>query len=228
MKTVIVSCRTIEDEVMAAHAKAGVDYPVEWLESGLHNQPPILLARLQETLDALDCERVLLAMGFCGNSYKGLKLGGYELIVPRVDDCISLLLGGVDRRMEVSRELAAYFFTEGWMRGERNIWEEYKYTVEQYGEEMAETVMEMMYSHYRTLALLDTGVGDVDALCEKVEPLAEALHLERKKVSATLDYFTDLFLGPWDDPTRFVRFAPGSTVQESDLTLPGGLKASLQ
>ncbi len=228
MKTVIVSCRTIEDEVTAAIREAGVDYPVYWLESGLHNQPPILLRTLQELLDGLDTERVLLAMGFCGNAIKGLQLGAYELIVPRSDDCISLLLGGVNRRVEVSRELAAYFFTEGWLRGERNIWEEYKFTVETYGEEMAETVMEMMYSHYRTLALLDSGVGDIEALYETVEPLADALHLERKKIPATLSYLTDLFLGPWDDSERFVRFAPHSTVEEGQLTLPGGVKASLQ
>lgn len=228
MKTVIISCRTIEDEVNAAIRLTGVDYPVLWLESGLHNTPALLLERLQELVDSVDAERVLLAMGFCGNSYKGLKLGGFEMIVPRADDCISLLLGGVDKRMAVSRELAAYFFTEGWMRGERNIWEEYKFTVEQYGEEMAETVMEMMYSHYRTIALLDTGVGDMDALAEKVRPLSEALHLEQKRISATLDYFTQLFLGPWDDTERFVRFAPHTTVEESALTLPGGAKASAQ
>lgn len=227
MKTVIVSCRTVEDEVNAAIKQSGVDYPVEWLESGLHNQPNILLERLQELLDSLEAERVLLAMGFCGNSLKGLKLGAYELIVPRVDDCISLLLGGVDRRIAVTREYAAYFFTEGWMRGERNIWEEYKYTVEQYGEEMAETVMEMMYSHYRTLALLDTGAGDVEKLSEQVKPLAEALHLERKTIPATLDYCTRLFLGPWDEES-FVRFAPFTVVEERQLTLPGGVKASLQ
>lgn len=228
MKTAIVSCRTIEDEVNAAIARSGVDYPVAWLESGLHNQPHILLERLQALLEGLDAQRVLLAMGFCGNAIKGLKLGDYELIVPRTDDCISLLLGGVSRRVEVSRALAAYFFTEGWMRGERNIWEEYKFTVETYGEEMAESVMEMMYSHYRTLALLDCGVGDMDKLYHQVEPLANALHLERKTIPATLDFLTNLFLGPWDDRERFVRFAPHSTVEEAQLTLPGGVKAALQ
>ena len=47
MKTAVISCRTVEDEVTAAAARAGVDYPVTWLESGLHNTPNILRERLQ-------------------------------------------------------------------------------------------------------------------------------------------------------------------------------------
>ena len=218
MKTAVISCRTVEDEVTAAAARAGVDYPVTWLESGLHNTPNILRERLQEALDGLDAERVLLAMGYCGNAISGVRAGEHELIVPRVDDCISLLLGSVERRVEVSKELSAYFFTEGWMRGERNIWNEYLYTVEKYGEDMADTIMEMMYSHYKTLALLDCGVGDLDALSEQVRPLAEALGLERKRVGATLSYIEQLFTGPWDDE-RFLVVSEGGVIGEKDLRL---------
>ena len=75
MKTAVISCRTVEDEVTAAAARAGVDYPVAWLESGLHNTPNILRERFQETLDGLDAERVLLAMGYCGNAISGVRAG---------------------------------------------------------------------------------------------------------------------------------------------------------
>ena len=227
MKTAVISCRTVEDEVNAAAKRVGLDAPIVWLESGLHNTPKILCERLQEELDKLSADRVLLAMGFCGNSLAGLVTGDYELIIPRVDDCISLLLGGVERRVEVSRELAAYFFTEGWMRGERNIWNEYLYTVEKYGEDMADTIMEMMYSHYRTLAMLECGIGDLDALSEQIRPLAEALGLERTRVPATLGFIEQLFTGPWDEE-QFLIVPPHTAIDGLMLRLPHGIEASVQ
>lgn len=227
MKTAVISCRTVEDEVNAAAGRVGLEAPIVWLESGLHNTPRILCTRLQEELDKLSVDRVLLAMGFCGNALAGLVTGDYEMIIPRVDDCISLLLGGVERRVEVSRELAAYFFTEGWMRGERNIWNEYLYTVEKYGEDMADTIMEMMYSHYRTLAMLDCGIGDLDALSEQIRPLAEALGLERTRVPATLGFIEQLFTGPWDEE-KFLIVPPHTAIDDMLLRLPHGLEASLQ
>lgn len=217
MKTVIVTCRTLEDELHAALLKSGRDYPVIWLESGLHNTPQKLTARLQEELDKIEADRVLLAMGFCGNAVAGIH-GNFEIILPRVDDCISLLLGSVERRMEIAREHAAYFFTEGWMRGERNIIVEYEHTLEKYGEEMTETIMEMMYAHYRTLAILNCGVGNVPSLLERTKEIADILHLEQKELPATLDYLEELFTGPWSDE-KYIKLVPGQVLDSALLRL---------
>ena len=203
MKTVILSCRTLEDEVLAALKESGKDYEVVWLESGLHNIPKRLTSRIQEELDRIEADRVLIAMGFCGNAMAGIH-GDFEIILPRVDDCISLLLGSVERRMEISRELAAYFFTEGWVRGERNMIVEYEHTLSKYGPETTESVMEMMYSHYRTLAILDSGVGNTVSLLERTKEISEILHLEQKVVPGTLDYLTELFTGPWNSEKYIV------------------------
>ena len=102
MTTAVIACKTMEDELNWAMERTGSDYPVFWLEQGLHNVPKKLLDAVQTALDAAGTERVLLAMGFCGNALVGLRVPAVELIVPRVDDCISLLLGSVKRRL-VSR-----------------------------------------------------------------------------------------------------------------------------
>ena len=217
MKTVILSCRTLEDELRASMEKSGKDYPVVWLESGLHNVPKKLTGRIQEELDKIEADRVLLAMGFCGNAMAGIH-GNFEMILPRVDDCISLLLGSVERRMEIAREYAAYFFTEGWMRGERNIIVEYEHTLNKYGPEITESVMEMMYSHYRTLAILNCGVGDVPSLMEQTKEIAERLHLEQRELPATLDYLVELFTGPWSEE-RFITLPAGQVLDSSLLRL---------
>ena len=219
MNTAIIACKTIEDELRWAMERTGCDYPVFWLEQGLHNVPQMLLDAVQRAQDAAGAERVLLAMGFCGNALRGLRVTAAELIVPRVDDCISLLLGSVKRRLEVSREHAAYFFTEGWLRGERNIWVEHQHMLETYGEELTEELEKSMFGHYRTLGLLDCGIKPVEPLIEGTKMIAEGLHLTQQVIPASARYLEELLTGPWP-ADRFLTVRAGTTVGDEDMTLP--------
>ena len=218
MKTAVIACKTIEDELRFAMDKTCTTYPIVWLEQGLHNVPEMLKSALQTALDEVGAERVLLAMGFCGNAICGVSVPVKELIIPRVDDCISLLLGSVKRRLEVSREHAAYFFTEGWLRGERNIWVEHQHMLELYGEELTEELEKDMFGHYQTLGLLDCGIKPVEPLVESTKMIAEGLHLTQRVIPATTQYLSDLLTGPWP-PERFLTMR-GGTIGEEDLTLP--------
>ena len=214
--TAVICCRTLEEELRMAMKETKVDYPVIWLESGLHNTPDKLHRRLEEEIGKLAPGRVLMAMGFCGNSMAGLGAGESELILPRADDCISLLMGSVARRVAVSQEYSAYFLTEGWMRGERNLWVEYQHSVEKYGEEEAKEIAEMMYAHYRTLALLDTGASSIDSLLESTKEIAETLDLSQQVVPATLSWIKQLLTGPWDSD-RFIIVPPGGVISVEEM-----------
>lgn len=218
MKTVIAACKTLEDELNFAIHKTGITYPVEWIESGLHNTPKKLNARISELLCRINAERVLLVMGFCGNSIQGIKAGNFELIVPRVDDCISLLIGSLKKRSDVSREYAAYFLTDGWMRGERNLWVEYQYAVHKYGEDEAKNIAELMYGHYRTLGILDVGVNPINPLIESTKIIADTLNLEQKVIPASVSYIEQLLTGPWPED-KFIVKAPEEEITDIDLTI---------
>jgi len=216
METVLVACKTLEDELSAAKQATGTNYETVWIESGLHDVPNKLTARLIEVLGCISADRVLLAMGFCGNSVQGIRAGSYELIIPRVDDCISLLLGSIEARAKVSDEYAAYFLTEGWMRGERNLWVEYQYTFDKYGEEKALHIAEMMFGHYRTLGLLDTGIAPIEPLVESTRIIAETLKLEQKIIPASVGYLELLLTGPWP-ADKFLVKSPGEEITLKDL-----------
>lgn len=218
MKTAVIACKTIEDELNHAMSLTGCEYPVVWLESGLHNVPEQLRVAVQKNLNELDADRVLLAMGFCGNAVAGLCAAGKEVICPRVDDCISLLLGSVKRRLAISKEYAAYFFTEGWLRGERNIWVEHQYMLENYGEEITEEMEKSIFGHYRTLGLLDCGEKPVEQLVENTKMIAEGLHLTQQVIPASVDYLKDLLTGPWPED-RFLTVRGAETVTAEQLTL---------
>ena len=219
MKTTIVACKTIEDELRFAMERTGTGYPIVWLEQGLHNVPAELKSAVQTALDGIGAGRVLLAMGFCGNAIRGVRISVEELVIPRVDDCISLLLGSVARRLEVSREYSAYFFTEGWLRGERNIWVEHQHMLEEYGEELTEELEKSMFGHYRTLGLLDCGIKPVEPLVEGTKMIADGLHLQQQVIPATTRYLADLLTGPWT-PERFVTLRRGAEIGDEDMLLP--------
>ncbi len=219
MNTAVIACKTMEDELNYAMERTGSSYPVFWLEQGLHNVPQQLCSAVQAALDSADAGRVLLAMGFCGNSLRGLRVPAVELIIPRVDDCISLLLGSVKRRLEISREYSAYFFTEGWLRGERNIWVEHQHMLETYGEELTEELEKSMFGHYRTLGLLDCGIKPVEPLVEGTKMIAEGLHLTQQVIPASARYLEDLLTGPWP-AERFLTVRGETTITDDDMLLP--------
>ena len=221
MDTVIFACKTLENELRCAMAECECDYDVKWLESGLHNVTKKLTSALQDLIDSSQSySRALLALGYCGNSLVGLRSGNLTLTVPRVDDCISLLLGSYKNRLALTKNDYSYFITEGWLRGERNIWREYEYAIKKFGEDTGREIYDAMFGHYKTLAMLDTNCYDFSAAETDGKRIAAALGLEYKVIPATIVYIKRLLDGPWDD-ISFLTVPPYSTVGIADLTLDG-------
>jgi len=219
MKTAIFACNTIRDEVLLAeqHVKSG--HEIFWLESNLHNFPDKLRAGMQAQLDILDgYDRVLMAFGFCGNSVLGLKTRSFELVLPRVDDCITLMIGSLDKRAELANGLHSIYLTKGWLDHESNIWREYEYTVKKYGEEAAKYVIDVMYGNYDTLSIVDTGAYDIGTIFEQAKRIADKFVLQEKVIEGTTSFIEQLLTGPWDFP-RFLIIPPFCTVEAADMIL---------
>jgi hypothetical protein len=215
MRTVVLACNTIRDELEKAAREVGCPHPFRWVESGLHLVPDALRVRLQEELDRLsDVDRVLLAFGFCGNSVVGLAARDHELIIPRVDDCITLLLGSRERREECSADGGVYFLTRGWLEGEFNLWREYEAVRERHGPERTERIYRRMLAHYRYLGLIDTGAYDAEALLPEVRRIAEKLELETRMFEGCTSYLERFFTGPWDEEA-FIVVPPATTIELS-------------
>ena len=194
-------------------------FDVKWVESGLHNVPKKLRVALQDVLDSLSgYSRVLMAMGFCGNSLAGLQTGDMTMIVPRVDDCISLLLGSYAKRTSITTGHGMYFMTEGWLRGERTIWHEYQYTLEKYGKETCDEIFETLLGNYKSLTMLDTGCYDLFSIRGEAEEIARTLKLDYMVIPATIEYLKRLLTGPWDKDF-FLTIPPRSVITESDLIM---------
>lgn len=222
MKELIVACSTVKRELEYVLEKENKSFEIIWVESGLHNTPSLLSARISQIFREIDekgyHDRILMCFGTCGNYLNGIVNGNFETVVPRVDDCISLLLGSVKRRQEISREEGTYFLTKGWIEGERNIWVEYRYSVEKYGQEEADELFDMMMSGYGRIGLLDTEAYNIDELVSECAHIASDLKLNLEKIKAGLDYIKKLINGPYDKK-EFIIIEKNQTINLYDLEL---------
>lgn len=211
MKTILIACETIEDEIKNSLERLKLDYPVVWLEGGLHNSPDRLRSRLQKTLDEADgqCDRVIFTLGYCGGGVSELTTGGYSTVLPLADDCLSLLLGSLPARKAAS-DPVTYFLTEGWMRHENNVITSYEQMVEKYGQSRADRVNKMMMKHYKRFGLVDTGVYDLEAASAKVGLLAGLLEMSVERLPGENGWLDTLLTGSHDDQTKFLVLPPHS------------------
>jgi hypothetical protein len=105
---------------------------------------------------------------------------------------------------------ATYFLTEGWLKGDRNIWNEYQYCLKKYGPQRTKRVFSAMLAHYQDLALVNTGCESPD-IENQMQEIARSLALNYRRIPGTLDYLLQLLQDNWDD-ARFLVVSPNRTV----------------
>jgi hypothetical protein len=138
---------------------------IQFLDYGLHRAPARLNQTLQAAIDAVESPgTIVLGYGWCGNGIGGLRSGRHTLIVPRVDDCIALLLGS--RRAyhhKMEQMPGTYFLTKGWLEAGSHPLSEYHEYAAQYGPEEAAWIMDQQYRNYQRLALIVHSRKDLEA-----------------------------------------------------------------
>jgi hypothetical protein len=217
VESLILACNTIRGELEKAAIETNCPYEFVWVESGLHLVLESLRRRLQEELDRISgVSRVLLAFGFCGNAVVGLKTGDYQLVLPKVDDCITLLLGSKESRERCNRQGGVYFLTKGWLEGEANIWKEYQAVLARFGLERTERIYQKMLAHYKFLGLIDTGAYDLAGLIPQAREISSTLKLELIVLDGTDRYLKRFLSGPWNDDD-FIIIPPFTTVDLAHL-----------
>ncbi len=218
MENVLITCETVRREIEKALSETDCAYRVIWLEAGLHSSPERLRTRLQLELDQLqDTGRVVFAMGYCGNAMLGLRSRDFHMVLPRVDDCITLVLGSLERRKSISREMGTYFITKGWLEQKDNIWADYQAMIEKYGEEESEIIYEELLKHYKRLLVIDTECFDIEEFCAEAAKIAEGLHLKIELQKGNLNTLKNLLSGPWENSKDFLCIAPNQEIVLADL-----------
>ena len=113
MSTVILACSSLAKEIALAKSKLNVDYPVVYLDRKYHVNPLEMREKIIESLKNMDSsvDTVLVAMGYCGGSWENI-LTDKKIVLPRVDDCITLLLHTDETPNFNLKEIGHFYFRE--------------------------------------------------------------------------------------------------------------------
>ena len=210
----LIACPAVIGE-LADGAADGVDCGS--LEAQLHLSPE----RLREALRAVvaDADKpgatIVLGYGLCSNAVLGLKTEHATLVVPRVDDCIAMMLGSNEAfaaQSEIAR--GTYYVSKAYLDECDTIFSEHEKLVEKRGVERAEQMMRLLLEHYTRVVLIDTGRHDLDPYRARIAEFAERFDLAVEDVPGTTRIVDALVEGGWGDD--FVVAPPGHELTLAD------------
>lgn len=200
MSTVILACSSLKEYVQAAQETQGTSYPVVYADKKYHAEPGRMKQVLEETIRALPKEvnLVLVAMGFCGGAWDSMRVDR-KVVIPRVDDCISMMLHTDDACHPNLKETGHLYMIEK---------DPHEFSVEKmFGDISREypgwnkdTLFHLWFDHYRYLDIVDTGYTDcyTEQYVEEAQKNADLLHAALDYVNGSNRILEKLIAGNWD------------------------------
>ena len=223
LPVVILACQVMESMV-ADLLPEDLATEVTYFDYGLHRLPDKMTWTLQEAIDSIEQPSlVVLGYGLCGNGLNGIKAGPHTLLIPRVDDCISLLLGSHQAYMrEFEAVPGTYYLSKGWLESGSHPLKEFEEYVVKYGPEDAAWVMDQQYQHYERLAMVAHNQEDLDKY--RAEAQVVAAYCER------WGYRYEEILGSDAYVRRLIEVAAALDQADGDFVVvpPGGVINQMQ
>ena len=230
----MISCEVMQREISMCVAKSNNIIDTEFVTQAYHDLPSTEMSKkLQMHIDSVNSSRydaILLGFALCNNGIVGLTARGIPLVIPKAHDCISLLMGSRGKYDEYfESHPGTYFFSGGWIERdsdnlqtvENSVMSKlgldltYQQYVDKYGKEETEYIMEALggglKNHYSTIALIDTGTGNIESYREFAKSEAERRDLTFMEIQGGLNFLMKLTEGDWDEK-EFLVLAPGESV----------------
>lgn len=216
MSIVVLSCSSLKDYVEAAQETCHTDYPVIYLDKKYHIEPAVMKEKILEAEKELpeETDTVLVAMGFCGGSWDQVTFSK-KTVIPRVDDCISLLLQKTDDYIPNLKETGHMymveknpddFVTKQMLDGMDTHYEGFT----------AEDLFHLYFDNYHFLDIVDTGFTDCysEEYATKAQEHADLMHAALGYVEGSNLLLEKLISGRWDQ--QFLVAEPGHLIRHSD------------
>jgi len=226
MKNIAIICDVMKAEVERLKNSNKINnLDIIYLEQHLHDTPDKMRIKLQEAIDSVDdnYDKIILGYGLCSNGVVGLKSDKHDIIIPKVDDCISLFLGSKEKyEEEFKKDPATYYLCKGWIeygsdpyRGYLvNTNQQYKIpsdwirNEERYGrkgmdEETSKFLIAQMMRNYNRVVLIDN--NDLEEIHRKyakdmVDFLSNLLNkkIELVEIKASPELLEKLYCSKWN------------------------------
>lgn len=171
---VIIACQVMES-MLEGLLPDDLAEDISFMDYGLHRFPQKMTWTLQEAIDSIEKPSlILVGYGLCGNGLDGLKARQHTLLIPRVDDCISILLGSYQAYLREFESMpGTYYLSKGWLESGSDPLKEYEEYKEKYGQEDAAWIMDEQYQHYRRLALVTHNRADMEKYRAQAQKVAD-------------------------------------------------------
>jgi uncharacterized protein DUF1638 len=196
-----------------------MEIPTIFMDYGFHRTPQLMTPALQEEIDGIvEPSTIIVGYGLCGNGLAGLKARQHTLIVPRADDCITMLLGSYQRYIEeFSAEPGTYYLTKGWLESGSHPLKEYREYLEKYDAETAAWLIDEQYKNYKRIVLVAPNQEELDAYRDQAREVADFC-------AARWGYRYEERIGSGDFVGKLVKLGPQLRESTDDLLVipPGG------
>jgi len=213
----LVACQMLEDVLRPRLALAQGLGSCRFVEYGLHTYPQRMPSQLQAVLDGIgEPGVVLMGYGLCGQGVVGLRAGPHTLVIPRADDCISLLVGSYGRFLEdCLAHPGTYYLSRGWLAAGYHPPGQLKEWAPRYGEARTRRLLQNMYRNYRRVALLAFTPEGLAADRDEARQVAGFMGVAYDEILGSAAWLEQLLLGasiPGSAAHDFVVVPPGGTV----------------
>lgn len=220
-KTVILACSSLAEYIEAAQKKTGTRMKVRYLDRIYHRNPAEMQEHIKEELENMPSgvDTVLVCMGFCGGSWDQVR-SRYRLVLPRVDDCVSLLLQMGDKAVS-NLKAPGHLYVRDKDPSRDSFKGIFEKMVKTYGvsEEKAAEYHKDWKNSYNTISIMDTGINDSrrPEYAAVVKKDAEWLDAEMEYVPGGIHLLEKLFTGVWDE--QFLVLEPGCPVEKEKMLI---------
>lgn len=214
---IILACQFLSAHLEEAQRTMGTEIPVIELDTSLHEFPEKMREKILEEISNIpkEYDTILVGMGFCGGSWGDVHCDR-RVVIPRIDDCISILLTLTDEWNSNLKKPGCMYQTDN-RNNNMTIPGMRENMLEKYGEVKGKVLFDIMFVSYRKIGIIDTGV--YDSYSEENEELARA---SAELIGGTVEHvpgsnriLEKLVSGRWDD--QFMILEPGETMREWDL-----------
>ena len=207
----VIACATVIEEMLPLLPP---DVCHRVLDFGLHTDPEKLHRSLQQAIDEADpsIDTIMLGYGLCSQGVIGLTAPHARLVVPRVDDCISIFLGSASAyRTQARLAPGTYYLTKGWIEAGESPFSEYDKTVRQYGPKRAKRIYQIMLRNYTRLALINTGHYHLERYRDYARRVAGRFALRYEEIDGSSELLTKMLAGDWKE--EFIVIEPGKVLE---------------
>ncbi|MDO4541782.1 MAG: DUF1638 domain-containing protein [Bacillota bacterium] len=216
-KCIFFACRMIEQEIRSLIKEVDFPYPIYFIPPNLHATPEKLQEYLQNAIDNTEnVDAIIISVGRCGNSTIGLKASTADLILPRCDDCIDILLSKGKLAQRVRPEKGC-FLTESWVKNTDDLDVNMDKLTEKYGEFEAKSLIRTMYYGYKYFYIIDTGLYDMTGVADYILPTAELIDADIKILPGHYNTLRKMMSLDFDDD--FIVVPKGGFVTENDFNI---------